>query len=116
MRQRLSLRRFPDRIVRIRTTGRRVDGLWQDDDPAETTHRASVQPIEIESLPEVSGERPIERVKVFIPEPDALRAANDDGEADRVRWFNREYTVERSEDWGNGPKQRFTQAVLLRSF
>ena len=110
MKMRLSLRRFPDTITRIRKTGRRVNGLWVDDPPVETTHRCTVQPVSLESEPEREGERPIERVRVFVPKPDALRAANDDGEADLVRWFNREYTVERSEAWGI-----YTQAILLRS-
>ncbi len=113
---RLSRRRFPDTITRIRTTGRRVEGVWVDDPPVETTHRASVQPVELESVPEREGDRPIERLKVYVPEADALRAANDDGPADRVRWFNREYTVERSENWSNGPRLRHTRAVLLRSY
>ena len=116
MRPRLSLRRFPDRIVRIRTSGRRVNGLWVDDEPVETEFRCSVQPVELESLPEREGERVVERVKVYIPKPDALRASNDDGPADAVRWMNREYTVERSENWGNGTKMRHTQATLLRSY
>ena len=75
-----------------------------------------MQPGSLESAVEVSGERPVERVKVFIPAPDALRAANDTGPADEVRWFNRTYQVERSENWGNGPKLRYTQATLLRSY
>ncbi len=116
MRMRLSLRRFPDTITRIRTSGRRVDGLWQNDLPQESQHRCSVQPVELESEPEREGDRVVERVKVFVPEPDALRAANDTGPADEVRWFNRMYMVEHSEDWGNGPRQRYTQAVLLRSY
>lgn len=113
--RRLSRRRFPETITRIRTTGRRVDGLWVDDEPVETEHRCSVQPVELESLPEREGDRPVERLKVYVPEPDALRAANDDGPADWVNWMNRAYLVERSENWGDGPRRRFTQAVLLRS-
>ena len=74
-----------------------------------------MQPVELESVPEREGDRTVERVKVFLPEPDALRAANDTGPADEVRWFNRTYTVERSENWGNG-RMQFTQAVLLRSY
>ena len=111
MKMRLSLRRFPDTITRIRKTGRRVGGLWQDDPPVETTHRASVQPISLEDEVEREGARLVERVTVFVPEKDVLRAADDEQPADEVRWFNREYKVERSEDWGV-----YTQAILLRSF
>lgn len=116
MRARLSLRRFPDTITRIRTSGRRVNGLWVDDEPVETEHRCSVQPVELESLVEREGDRVVERVKVFLPGADALRAANDTGPADEVRWFNRRYVVETSVDWGVTTKLRHTKAVLLRSY
>lgn len=69
-----------------------------------------MQPVSLEDdISGGDGARVVERVKVFIPEPDALRAAFETGKADRVRWFNREYKVERSEAWG-----KYSQAVLFR--
>ena len=109
MKMRLSLRRFPDTITRVRTTGRRVNGLWVDNPPVETTHRASVQPISLEDEVERDGARLTERVRAYVPEESVLRAADDEQPTDEVTWFKRRYKVERSESWG-----KYTQAVLFR--
>ena len=69
-----------------------------------------MQPVSLEDDVTEGGGRVSERLKVYVPEVDVLRAAFDTGKrADRVRWFNREYKVERSEAWG-----KYTQAVLFR--
>ena len=106
-------RRFPDTITRRRRApvdydkyGDRVKAYM-----VETELRAAVQPIALEDRDLVSGAQLVERLKVFVPASSGdLRAASDDlGEADKVVYGGKVYTVEESRTW-----PRFTRATLLR--
>lgn len=108
----LSARRFPHTIVRKRETpghrnefGEFVPGAVQ-----ETALRANVQPLSLEDEDVIEGSRLDERLKVFVPEPDALVAAFDDRQADAVLVDGVEFTVEKSRSW----RGSHTRAILLR--
>lgn len=75
----LALRRFPDRVVRVRRDpgsynerGRFVEGARR-----EANLFASVQPILVEDKDFVGGAQYSERRKIFVPSPATLRAATD---------------------------------------
>ena len=109
----VSRRRFPETITRIRYGAGSREGLsgkWVDGTPVETELRASVQPIELIDDESPGVDRLRERLKVYVPEADALRAAPDNTSPDQVVFLNRQYEVERSESWG----VLYTQAVLIR--
>ena len=108
----LSLRRFPDRIVRRRqapgdrnNTGEFVPGVVTD-----TELRASVQPLKLADADIAGGEQLAETLKVYIAESDALAAAFEDREADTVLWNGATYTVVESRSWPGG----HTRATILR--
>ena len=63
----------------------------------------------LEDVDSVGGARLVNRQKVYIPRPDALRAASDRANADRVVIDGTEYVVEESQSW-----RSHTKAVLLR--
>ena len=108
----LSSRRFPDRVVRRR----QLPGAFNDFGEfvagavEETTLRANVQPISNEDEDVVEGSRLDERLKVYVPEPDALVAAFEDRQADMVIVNGHEYVVEKSRSW----RRSHTRAVVLR--
>ena len=52
----------------------------------------------------------VERLRIYVPEPDALRAAFDDAGADAVAWLGLEFTVEESRSWPGS----HTRATVLR--
>ena len=106
-------RRFPDTITRRRRSpvdydryGDRVKAY-----EAETEMRCTVQPLSLEDRDLVSGAQLVERLKVYVPASEGdLRAAADDlGEADKVVYRGKVYTVEESRTW-----PRFTRATILR--
>ena len=108
---RLSARRFPDRITRRRQApdDYNAHGEWTPGVVEEVERAASVQPLSVEDVDTVEGSRFSERLKVYVPEPDALGAAFDDREADHVVIDGREYVVEESRSWAS-----FTVARVLR--
>ena len=72
----VSRRRFPETITRIRYGAGSREGLsgkWVDGAPVETELRASVQPVELLDDESVGVGRLRERLKVYVPEADALR-------------------------------------------
>ena len=74
----LAPRRFPDTITRKRTApGGFVRGSYQPGATTETELAASVQPLALEDSDLVGGSQLVERLKVYIPEEDALVAAAD---------------------------------------
>ena len=108
---RLSVRRFPDTIRRLRASASSQDdyGRYVPPTVTEATFPASVQPIALEDVNFQGGAQLRDRMVCYVPEPDALLAARDDAEADRVLLESgREYVVERSESWPG-----HTKAVLL---
>ena len=75
---RLAARRFRDTITRLRTApGGHVRGQYEPGPVTETDLRCSVQPLAIEDKDFVGGDRLEERLKCYIPMPDALLAAFD---------------------------------------
>lgn len=76
--------RFPDRITRRRQMpgyrdayGSYVEGTIED-----VVFAASAQPLKLEDADAVGGAGLVERLKVYIPSSDALRAARDRLELD----------------------------------
>ena len=109
----LSPRRFPDRITRRRQgPGRRNEfGEFVPGDVVETAFKASVQPLAIEDTDFVGGSMLSERMKVYVPEADALVAAFEDRKADYVALDDgRVFVVEESRSWTGS----HTRAILLR--
>ena len=110
---RLSARRFPDRIVR-RRQGAEVINRYGEAVPGpvtETELRASVQPINVVDLDLVEGSRLVERLSIYVAEPDALRAAPDDtAAADEVVIDGIEFVIERSQSWRGSN----TKAIAIR--
>lgn len=108
----LSPRRFPDTITRRRQApGRRNNfGEWESGATTETTLRASVQPLQIEDSDLPEGTDVLDRVKVYVPIPDALVAAFDSAQADEVLLDGRTYDVVESRSW----RRSHTRATLLR--
>ena len=109
---RLAARRFPDIITRRRESpGRRNErGRYERGVVVETELRASVQPLSLEDQDLPEGTRVHDRLKVFVPEPDALIAAFEDAGADQVSLDGVVYTVEESRSW----RGSHTRATLLR--
>ncbi len=108
----LSPRRFRDIIVRRRQAeGERDEtGKYVDGPTTETELRASVQPLGLEYLLGANGLHLKDRLVVYVPEPEALRAAHEDRiPPDRVAVGGEEYVVDQSHSWG-----KHTRAVLLR--
>ena len=109
----LARRRFPDRIVRRREgTGHRDQyGEFVPGAVTETEFPASVQPLALEDTDIAGGSIVGERVKVYVPAPDALAAAHESASADRVVLADlREFVVEESRSWSRS----HTRATLLR--
>ena len=109
----LSLRRFPDRIVRRREApgDRNGAGEFVPGAITEIELRASVQPLKLADADIAGGAQLSETFKVYIPEPDALAAAFDDRQADAVRWNGATFTVIESRSWPGG----HTRATILRA-
>lgn len=103
---------FTDTIVRRRQMPgeRNSYGEFVPGAVIDTELRASVQPLSVEDLDLVEGARLSERLKVFVPQPDALAAAFDDGCADQVVLGQKTYVVEESRSWASS----HTRAILLR--
>ena len=76
----------------------------------EVELRANVQPISLEEQDAAEGDRLDHRLRVYVPQPDALIAAFEDRQADAVLIDGVEYTVERSRSW----RGSHTRATLLR--
>ena len=109
----LSLRRFPDRIVRRRQApgDRNSAGEFVPGATTDTVFRASVQPLKLADADIAGGVQLAETFKIYIAEPDALAAAFDDyRQADTVRWNGATYTVVESRSWPHG----HTRATILR--
>ena len=108
----ISRRRFPHSITRKRQLpgefndfGEFVAGATE-----EVELRANVQPLGNEDEDVLEGSRLDERLKVYVPEPDALVAAFEDRQADQVIVDGNEYVVEKSRSWPGS----HTRAVVLR--
>ena len=71
---------------------------------------ASVQPLDLQDADIAGGVSLVERLRIYVPEPDALRAAFDDAGADAVAWLGLEFTVEESRSWPGS----HTRATVLR--
>ena len=76
---------------------------------SESTFRASVQPVSLEDVDAPEGARLLHRLKIYIPEPNALAAAFDEAAGDAVVFGGKEYLVEDSQSWPN-----HTKAIVLR--
>ena len=86
-------------------------GEFVPGDVVETAFRANVQPLAIEDTDFVGGSQLSERMKCYIPEPDALVAAFEDRKADYVALADgRVFVVEESRAWTGS----HTRAILLR--
>ena len=107
----LSPRRFPDTIIRRRTGagsnnafGEYVPGMT-----VETEFRATVQPLGVEDSDLVGGTQLSDRRAIYIPKVDALQAAFEDREADRVLVDGLDFVVTDSWTW-----RTHTKAHVLR--
>lgn len=102
----LSPRRFPDTFTRRREEGGEFDdsGEWVSGPVTETVLRGSLQPLTAEDILESGGNRLVNRHKLFVPLPDALRTSDcvvlDDGV----------YVVEEVMSW----RGHHTRAIVLR--
>ena len=107
-----SPRRFPDKITRRRQAPGATNsfGEFQPGATTEVTFAASVQPLKLEDSDLAGGVSLVERWVVFVPEPDALRAAFEDRNADTVIVFGTTFVVEESRSWPGS----HSRAVLLR--
>ena len=108
----LSARRFPQTITRRRQAAGMVDGCGEFEPGAitETEFRASVQPLKLGDDEIAGGEQLAEKIKVYVPNENALLAAFDDRGADRVVYNGIEYIVEESRSWPGG----HTRATIIR--
>ena len=104
--------RFPHRIVRRRQESGTTNtfGEFVPGTVIEVEFAASVQPLKLEDSDLAGGVSLVERWVVFVPEPDALRAAFEDREADHVVVFSTTFVVEESRSWPSS----HTRATLLR--
>ena len=104
--------RFPDTITRRRRAAGdyNIYGEYIEGSVVETELAASVQPLSLEDAELEGGTQLQHQVKVFVPEPDALAAAFDDREADKVAYGGDIFTVIESRSWPGG----HTRATLLR--
>ena len=104
--------RFPHRIVRRRQEPGATTpfGEFQEGAITEVTFAASVQPLKLDDADIAGGVSLHERWVAFLPEPDALRAAFEDREADHVIAFDTDFVVEESRSWPGS----HTRATLLR--
>ena len=109
-----SPRRFPDKIRRRRQEPGTTNafGEFVPGTVTEVEFAASVQPLKLEDSDLTGGVSLVERWKVFVPEPDALRAAFEDRSADTVIVFGTTFVVEESRSWPSG----HTRATLSRGF
>ena len=109
---RLSARRFPHSITRKRQLPGEFNDFGEFEPGAveEVELRANVQPISLEEQDAAEGGRLDQRLRVYVPQPDALIAAFEDRQADAVLVDGVEYTVERSRSWCGS----HTRATLLR--
>ena len=108
----LSARRFPHTITRKRQAAGAFNDFGEFEPGAveEVELRANVQPISLEEQDAAEGGRLDQRLRVYVPQPDALIAAFEDRQADAVLVDGVEYTVERSRSW----RGSHTRATLLR--
>ena len=108
----LAPRLFPHRIVRRRQEPGTTNtfGEFVPGGVIEKEFPASVQPLSLDDADTVGGVSLLERWIVFTPEPDALRAAFEDREADHVVVFSTTFVVEESRSWPGA----FTRATVLR--
>ena len=108
----LSIRRFKQTITRKRQEPGMTNrhGEFQPGAIVETEFRASVQPLSIEDTALEEANRLSEKMKVYLPSENALVAAFDDRQADKVLYDGIEYVVEESRSWPGG----HTRATLLR--
>ena len=107
----LSPRRFPDTITRRRTGAATTNafGEYVPGMTVETEFRANVQPLGVEDSDLVGGTQLSDRRVVYIPKRDALVAAFDDREADRVLVDGLDFVVTDSWTW-----RTHTKAHVLR--
>ena len=114
---RLSARRFPDSIRRIRQWpgGYNEHGEYQMGATQQNDLKANVQPLSFEDSETVGGSQIENRLVCYTLGSDSLSAAFRDGTADVVIWRGSEqgglaYVVESAKPWQGS----HTQAVLLR--
>ena len=115
----LSFRRFPDTIIRRRTSrGSYVLGQFVPGEEVALELQAAVQPLSLSDSDFAGGAQLRSLIKVYIPQSadlnaspltPILAAAFDEALADMVHWEGRLYTVEESRAW---PK--FTRAICIR--
>ena len=106
-----AVRRYRDTITRRRIAPGVYDDLgeWIPAHPVDTAYRASVQPLGTTDSELVGGAQLSDRRVAYVPEPDVLVAAFDDGEADRVIIDGAEYVVTDSWSWPS-----YSKSHLLR--
>ena len=107
----LSPRRFRHVVTRRRTAPDSVNDFGEHVSGAvvETAFRASVQPLGVEDSELVGGSQLSERRVIYIPQPNALVAAFDDGAADHVVFDSVDFVVTDSWSWAG-----HTKAHVLR--
>ena len=108
----LAPRLFPHRIVRRRLAPGSTNSFGEFE-PGVVTEKefpASVQPLSLDDADTVGGTSLVERWIAVVPQPDALRAAFEDREADHVVVFGTTFVVEESRSWPSS----HTRAILLR--
>ena len=107
----LSPRRFPAIITRRRTGAATTNAFGEHVDGAvtEPEFRASVQPLGVEDSELVGGSQLSDRRAIYIPKVDALQAAFEDREADRVLVDGLDFVVTDSWTW-----RTHTKAHVLR--
>ena len=108
----LSARRFPHSITRRRQAAGDFNefGEFVPGTVEEVTLRASVQPLENEDEDVVEGSRIDERIKVFVPQADALVAAYRDRQGDLVLVDGVEFAVVQARNW----RGSHTRAICQR--
>ena len=109
----IAARRFPHEIVRRRTSAETFNEYGEPIPGTETLTGlwANLQPLTRQDLDLIGGNRLLERITAYVPEPDALLAIRESGPGDKVMIQDRgEFVVESSASWFGS----HTRAVLLR--
>ena len=104
--------KFPDTITRRRQEpgSRDMYGTFIDGAITEVDLRASVQPLLLDDSDTAGGAVFTHRLKIYVSQPDALRAAFEDREADVCVVDTLDYIVEESQSW----RGSHTKAIVLR--
>ena len=108
----LALKRFPDTITRRRQGPGSYNpfGEYEPGASVDTDLKASVQSLNLTDSDIAGGVSLVERLRIYVRESDALLAAFDDRQADKVLWRGESYVVEETRAWPG----RHTRATILR--